>query len=38
MIKSAKAQLRDAIRMLEGIKNKLKAILELLEKIAPELD
>ena len=38
MIKSAKTQLRDAIRMLDGIKNKLKKILDLLEKIAPELD
>ena len=38
MIKSAKTQLRDAIRMLEGIKNKLKAILEILDKIAPELE
>lgn len=38
MIKSAKTQLRDVIRMLDGIKNKLKKILDLLEKIAPELD
>ena len=38
MIKSAKTQLRDVIRMLDGIKNKLKKILDILEKIAPELD
>lgn len=38
MIKSAKTQIRDVIRMLDGIKNKLKKILDLLEKIAPELD
>ena len=38
MIKSVKTQLRDVIRMLDGIKNKLKAILDILEKIAPELD
>jgi hypothetical protein len=38
VIKSAKTQIRDVIRMLDGIKNKLKKILDLLEKIAPELD
>ena len=38
MIKSVKTQIRDVIRMLDGIKNKLKAILDILEKIAPELD
>ena len=38
MIKSVKTQIRDVIRMLDGIKNKLKKILDLLEKIAPELD
>ena len=38
MIKSVRTQLRDVIRMLDGIKNKLKSILDLLEKIAPELD
>ena len=38
MINSVKTQLRDVIRMLDGIKNKLKKILDLLEKIAPELD
>ena len=38
MIKSAKIQIKDVIRMLDGIKNKLKKILDLLEKIAPELE
>ena len=38
MIKSAKTQIRDVIRMLDGIRAKLKKILDLLEKIAPELD
>ena len=38
MIKSAKTQLREAIRILEGLKNKLKQILDLLDKIAKEVD
>lgn len=38
MIKSAKKQIVEVIRLIDGLKRKLKAILEILDKIAPELD
>lgn len=38
MINSAKKQIIDVIRLIDGLKHKLKKILDLLEKIAPELD
>lgn len=38
MIKSTKKQIIEVIRLIDGLKRKLKNILDVLEKIAPELD